>query len=138
MIFQEPPENFNPKMEVSTCYIALDDTFLFVKASSLKGGLWEIPGGKLEKGESAQEAAVREIKEETGIDLLNLLHFKTVYIRFPEMDFTYHMFQSTLKDVPLVALNQREHTEYRWITLEEALTLPLIQGEKECIYLFMK
>jgi A/G-specific adenine glycosylase len=37
------------------------------KLSGLLGGLWEFPGGKIQKGESAEQACTREIKEETGL-----------------------------------------------------------------------
>ena len=33
------------------------------------GGLWELPGGKIETGESAIEAVIREVAEEVGLDV---------------------------------------------------------------------
>jgi len=39
------------------------------RLESVHGGLWEFPGGKLEPGESAQAAALREISEELGLEL---------------------------------------------------------------------
>jgi len=45
-------------------------------------GLFNLPGGKIEQGESGMDAAYRELLEETGIDDIYLQHL---------MDFTYHM-----------------------------------------------
>jgi len=43
------------------------------RKSALKGGgTWTMPGGKLEFGERLEEAAVREVKEETGLDVVDL------------------------------------------------------------------
>ncbi len=39
------------------------------KLDGLLGGLWEFPGGKVEEGEEANQACVREILEETGIEV---------------------------------------------------------------------
>lgn len=36
-------------------------------ADAVRGGLWEFPGGKIEPGEAAQEAALREVEEEVGL-----------------------------------------------------------------------
>jgi 8-oxo-dGTP diphosphatase len=38
-------------------------------AQAIRGGLWELPGGKIEPGETAEAAACREVAEETGIYL---------------------------------------------------------------------
>ncbi|MBL9120571.1 MAG: NUDIX domain-containing protein [Phycisphaerae bacterium] len=39
-------------------------------ARAIRGGLWELPGGKMEPGETADDAARREVAEETGICLI--------------------------------------------------------------------
>ena len=138
-VFQVPPENFTPRLEVAACFLTVDESVLFMKRQPHKsdGSLWGIPGGRCEKGETAHQAIVREIKEETGIELTKSLRYiGKVYIRLPDIDFIYHMFAYKLKEIPAeIPIDPAEHTEYRWITLHEALKLPLIRGEAECIHL---
>ncbi|HEX2579538.1 MAG TPA: NUDIX hydrolase [Rhabdochlamydiaceae bacterium] len=138
-VFQQPPENFNPKVEVAACFITVDDNVLFLKrhAHCSEPSKWGIPGGKLEKDETAHQAVLREIKEETGLHLPSeVKHLGTVYIRYPEVDFIYHMYGHMLSELPeQIVIDPEEHQEYRWMKLKEALTLPLIRGEDECIYL---
>ena len=139
LVFQEPPVNFNPTLEVAACFIRVDKQMLFMKRHPRKseGDKWGIPDGCREKGEQASETVIREIQEEAGIALVHsqLEHKGTVFIRYPEVDFIYHMFEHVLDSFPSLLMMSEEHTDYRWITLEEAITLPLIRGEEECIYL---
>ena len=140
LVFQEPPVNYNPKVEVAACFITVAQNVLFMKRQPHKseGNLWGIPGGKCKKDETAHQAVIREVSEETGINLTkeSLKYFREVYIRYPEVDFTYHMFAYNLESYPAeIRIDSAEHTEYRWITLQEALKLPLIRGEDECIHL---
>lgn len=50
--------------------IKRDEEYLLIKrASEPDAGLWSVPGGLVEIGESVEEAALRETKEETGLDV---------------------------------------------------------------------
>ena len=57
-----------PKMEVAVACIHRGGRYLLVRQPERKGGKWEFPGGKVEKGETPQECLEREILEELGVD----------------------------------------------------------------------
>lgn len=139
LVFLEPPAGYAPRMHVAACFCEYKDKFLFLlrQPGDSSGSTWGIPGGKLDSGETAMQAVIRELQEETGITIQEheVQQLQTVYIRYPKGDFTYTMFRTALQLQPQVTLNPDEHTEARWLTLSEALKLPLIPGEDECIFL---
>lgn len=49
-----------------------------------QGGKWEFPGGKFEVGENAEQALVRELREELGIDVLQTEPFLELQYHYPE------------------------------------------------------
>ena len=140
MIFLEKPLNFNAKMRVSACMILYENEFLNLETGSHKklAGLWGVPAGKLEAEEDPLEGVIREVKEETKISLnpKELKKFKLVYVRYPEIDFEYHMFYIRMKEKPKVVLDGKENSNYMWATKEAALKLPLIPDEEPCVELF--
>lgn len=133
-----PPSDFNSQAEVAICLCELNGELLFLKthSSKLEGGRWSAPGGKLEKGESPEEGALRELFEETGIRASppQLLYLGQFYARSPHADFVVHLFKIFLNKKPLtIELSPSEHVAFIWTSPTEALKLPLMHGADECL-----
>ena len=139
MIFLEEPENFTSRFEVAGCFVEHDGRILLLKRHSNKpeGGTWCGPSGKLDEDETADAAIIRETKEETGLilDPPRLEHVKKIFVVYPDYQFIYHIFRIKIDSFPTVTISHNEHTEYTWVTPEEALDMDLIQDEDECIRL---
>ena len=89
-------------------------------------GVWDVVGGHSEAGEKPAETLARELAEELGIEPLAFEHVDVLDEPRPDKygDARYHIFVVTAwSGVP--RLRNAEHSELRWLTLDEALTLPL-------------
>lgn len=86
------------------------------------GGRWEVPGGKVEQGESSLEAAIREVKEETGIKLNKVNEFKQYTGSETGSEITAFYVQTSDTNIKL---NKGEHIEYGWFKPEEIFKLDI-------------
>jgi mutator protein MutT len=85
-------------------------------SSSLMGGLWEFPGGKIEAGETVPECIVREIKEELGIKIEINEHLLTINHDYSEFKVTLIVYLChLLKGEP----QPLECEEIRWVEISE-------------------
>lgn len=139
MIYMTPSSQFKPCVEVAAVYIENEGQILLLHRQNNKsqGNKWGIPGGKVEKKETPLQAAIRETKEETGIDISSqpIEILKTVYIEYSEKNhFIYHTFRTKLKaDPSMVKINFNEHKGFTWVKPEDALKMDLLQDEDACI-----
>lgn len=97
-------------------------------------GYWDIPGGEFEGDESDPMVALnREIKEETN---LTVKTGKIIHLFSEIQSPTRHQFQA-IYDCEYqggeIVLDTNEHDEYRWLTLEEILKLPLMNFVKSLV-----
>ena len=86
---------------------------------------WEFPGGKIEPGESPEEALLREIREELAVDIVIDRHLTTVDYDYPAFHLTMHCYICHLKDT--IQPHLLEHEAARWLgrdELEEVKWLP--------------
>ena len=77
---------------------------------------WEFPGGKVEVGESMEEALMREIEEELAVEIHELQYLMTVEHSYPDFYLTMHAYTCALT-VREVAL--KEHVATKWLAVEE-------------------
>ena len=77
---------------------------------------WEFPGGKIEAGESPQEALKREIREELSTDICIEEFLCTVEYDYPKFHLTMHCYKCSLLTE---ALHLNEHEAARWLTIKE-------------------
>jgi A/G-specific adenine glycosylase len=113
-----------PRIEVIAAVTHRGEEVLIARrpSSGLLGGMWEFPGGKLEPGETDEEALAREIREELGADVevgTNLGSYKHAYTHFRVTLRAYHCRVTSGEPRAL------EASEIRWVKITELGKYPM-------------
>jgi mutator protein MutT len=129
------------RLDVIACCIVLNEKseLLLLQRHSHKpgGGLWAVPGGRIDAGETASAAAVRELEEETGIQMPHLKLLGVHAADIPHSQVHMTSFLMRLDHTPDIHISDREHQAYRWLSLEAVTALPnLLWGTPTVIYDF--
>ncbi|MDP4550097.1 NUDIX domain-containing protein [Alkalihalobacillus macyae] len=111
------------------------EVLLLKRDTSVLRDVWCYIGGGIEEGEKAWEAALREVKEETGITDLSLYssnQFDQIYS--PKENYIYiaPVFVGYVDESQKVNLNY-EHSDYKWVSFKEALDTVSIPGNEEVL-----
>jgi len=119
-----------PVLSSAKALIKHDDKYLFLREDLPQGTIWDLPGGKIEFGESPEETIVREVKEEVYFEI-KILKSIGVWWFFPinkEQQIVCHTYlcePTGNVEIDLTKNPADEHfSEYRWVSKEEVLTNP--------------
>lgn len=85
-------------------------------AHKARGMLWEFVGGKVESGETKQEALIRECQEELGVTITVGDVFMEVLHPYPDLTVHLTLFHAAIAQGEPQKL---EHNDIRWITVDE-------------------
>lgn len=128
------------KVRVVDCYVYRHTDegvqFLLMKRNQNKiyEHLWQGVAGKIESGETASKAAIRELKEETGLDPVNMFvadHVSRFYETHGDRINLVPVFGIEV-DSEEVILSE-EHIDFKWVSIDDALNTLIWNGQKKGI-----
>ena len=99
-------------------------------ANKARALLWEFVGGKVEAGETLEEALIRECREELAITVSPKDVFMEVIHEYPDLTVRLTLFNATIAHGTPKAL---EHNDIRWITVDQIDELAFCPADEEIL-----
>ena len=118
--------------EVVAALICEGEKFMICQrpAHKARGHLWEFVGGKVEPGETKEQALVRECREELAVTLSVGNAFMDVVHEYPDITVHLTLFNATIAEgVP----QKLEHNDIRWITPGEIPDYDFCPADEEIL-----
>ena len=118
--------------EVVAALIWKNNKFMICQrpAHKARGLLWEFVGGKVESGETKEQALIRECKEELGILLSVDDVFMNVVHEYPDIMVHLTLFNATISEGEPKRI---EHNDIRWITSSEISNYEFCPADEEIL-----
>ena len=88
---------------------------------------WEFPGGKMEPGETPEEALKREIQEELSTEISVDKFLCTVQYDYPKFHLTMHCYWCSIESG---SLTLKEHEAARWLTMEQINSVDWLPADR--------
>ncbi len=102
-------------------------------ANKAQGGMWEFMGGKIEPGETPEQALARECREELALEIENERIIDSVVHEYPEKTIRLTLISCSPK--PGSIPKALEHQQIRWVTRDEMDALDFAPADNECLNL---
>ena len=107
-----------------------DKIFATARGYGENKGWWEFPGGKIEKGETPEQALVREIKEELSATIEVDELIDTIEYDYPTFHLSMDCFWARLVEGELIL---KEAEAARWLSKDELLSVNWLPADKDLI-----
>ena len=119
-------------VEVVAALIWQGDKFMICQrpAHKARGLLWEFVGGKVEPGETKEQALIRECQEELAITLAVEDVFMDVTHEYPDLTVHLTLFNAT---IAVGEPQKLEHNEIQWITPSEMSNYEFCPADEEIL-----
>ena len=125
------PRGFGPVI-VAAAVIIRDGRVLLTRRGEGQhlAGMWEFPGGKLEAGESPEEALVRECQEECGIEVEVTEILEVTHHRYPEKEVLLLFYRCELRAGEVRHLQVADHA---WVAPRDLDDYPLPPADERVV-----
>lgn len=125
-------ENHEYNLGASAIVVSNNKYLLIKRGKEPSKGMYSFAGGHVEPGESIEDAAVRELKEETNLNGQNPRLFAEYELGTKTPRFKLHVFLVDVLDTH-GAMAGDDAADLGWYTYEEANALPLTKNVAECL-----